>query len=327
MLIRQFLSLLICFFLISSVFAEDGTEEYLSNSDEDWGWEEEEEIQENTISWGYYYNLDLYYASAGVIVNLSDNAIPDIGEVSEDNVYLDLFKRSGLPQYVLFELSLYPMPVAGVYAREEHASFYQDAEINPNFNLLESVTAGYDEPYAFSIFLNNMVTYGVNGDLENSNRGFMGYLLTVGDYHIQRNRLIKDNWMELEWKIKGDIVREHEKLSWSFRVGGKFHEHPEIVDNYYIVLKRDRIAANKPIWSWLFNSGVEFTYSVDQKDFKSIGFQAFLEKNFPIKIGKTVVSLGFGVMHENTNKYRGALKEAQEKENQTFVVIRPAIQF
>jgi len=294
--------------------------------DDSWELEEEASVVENRVSWGYYYNIDLYYASTGILFNLSDNAIPDIGRAGEGNVYLDLFKRSGLPQYVLFEFSLYPMPIAGVYARENHELFYQRSEVK-SFNVLESVTAGFDEPYAISMFLNNMVAYGVNGDLENSDRGFMGYLFTVGNYHIQRNRLIDDNWMEIEWKIKGDIKREQEALSWSFRVGGKFHEHPEIVDNYYVVLKRDRVAANKPILSWLFNSGIEFTYSVDQTTLESIGFQMFLEKNFPIKFGSTVVSLGFGVLHENLNKYRGALRDFQAQEDQTFVIIRPAIQF
>ncbi len=307
------------------LLADNATDENQSATESDWGWEDTE--QENTLSWGYYHNLDLYYANTGLIFNLSDRAIPDIGEVSEGNVYLDLFKRSGLPQYILFEFSVYPMPIAGVYAREEHETFYQDTNIGDNFNLLESVTAGFEEPFALSLFLNNMVAYGTKGDLANSNRGFMGYLLTVGNYHIQRNRLVKDNWLELEWKIKGDIKRDDESLSWSFRFGGKFHAHPEIVDNFYIVLKRDQVAANKPILSWLFNSGVEFTYNVAQSNLKSIGFQLFLEKNFPIKLGSTVFSLGFGVIHENTNKYFGELKDAQSKENQTFLIVRPSIEF
>lgn len=313
------------FFSAPLLFATSTTEENHSVSESDWEWEDAG--QENTLSWGYYHNLDLYYANAGVIFNMSDHAIPDIGEASEGNVYLDLFKRSGLPQYILFEFSVYPMPIAGVYAREQHETFYQDANIGNNFNWLESVTAGFEEPFALSLFLNNMVAYGTKGDLENSNRGFMGYLLTVGNYHIQRNRLVKDNWLELEWKIKGDIKRDEESLSWSFRLGGKFHDHPEIVDNFYIVLKRDQIATNKPILSWLFNSGVELTYNVDQSNFKSIGFQLFLEKNFPIKLGNTVFSLGFGVIHENTNKYLGELRDAQSKENQTFLVVRPSIVF
>ena len=296
-----------------------------NSAEQEWEWKEEE--SQNILSWGYYHNLDLYYANAGAIFNISDHAIPDIGDASEGEVYLDLFKRSGLPQYVLFEFSIYPMPIVGVYTREEHEDFYQDAELRSNFNWLESVTAGFEEPYALSVFFNNMVAYGAEGDLENSNRGFMGYLVSVGNYHIQRNRLVEDNWLELEWKIKGDIKRDEERLSWSFRIGGKFHEHPEIVDSLYVVLKRNQVATNKPILSWLFNSGVEFTYSVNQENFNSIGLQLMLEKNFPIKIGSTVFSLGFGVIHENSNKYRGELKDTQEKDNQTYIVIRPSIHF
>ena len=105
-------------------FANSVTKDAQLVNESDWDWEAEE--QENILSWGYYHNLDLYYANAGVIFNISDRAIPDIGETSEGEVYLDLFKRSGLPQYVLFEFSVYPMPIAGVYAREEHESFYED---------------------------------------------------------------------------------------------------------------------------------------------------------------------------------------------------------
>jgi hypothetical protein len=39
--------------------------------------------------------------------------------------------------------------------------------------------------------------------------------------------MIKDNWQEYEWKMKGDRKSPIKKLSLSFRVGAKLHGTPD----------------------------------------------------------------------------------------------------
>ena len=47
-----------------------------------------------------------------------------------------------------------------------------------DLNIVEVLTAGFEEPYALSLFLGNMVTYGPSDSGEGKNKGFMGYLIS-----------------------------------------------------------------------------------------------------------------------------------------------------
>jgi len=47
--------------------------------------------------------------------------------------------------------------------------------------------------------------------------------------------------LELEAKLKGDRRSPVKKLSWSFRVGVKLHENPEVVDAAYLGIRRGRV--------------------------------------------------------------------------------------
>jgi len=286
---------------------------------------EEEEIEPLTLD--YYYNFDLYYSSAGAVINLTGKPVPDVGQRSELTVYKDLLKRSYIPQFLFFEASINPMPIVGTYIREKHDQFYQKMDLSRHFNVVESATAGFEEPYALSIFLNNMVTYSAQNRTESTNRGFMGYLISIGNFHIQRNRLVKDNWFQIEWKIKGDIQRNSENLSWSFRVGGKFHDNQEITDLYYITLRRSQLARYGPILSWLFNSGFEYTHMISQTSFNVVEAQLILSKKIPLRRSDISFSFDIGVIHSTRKKYSGSLQKTQSGDAGTIVVLRPMIEF
>jgi len=253
--------------------------------------------------------------------------VPDVGQRSELTVYKDLLKRSYIPQFLFIEASINPMPIVGTYIRKKHLRFYQKMDLSRHFNTVESATVGFEEPYALSIFLNNMVTYSAKNRTESTNRGFMGYLISAGNFHIQRNRLVKDNWWQIEWKMKGDIQRERENLSWSFRVGGKFHDNQEITDLYYITLRRSQLARYGPILSWIFNSGFEYTHMVSQTSFNVVEAQLILSKKIPSRYSNITFSFDIGVIHSTRKKYSGSLQKIQSNDVETILVLRPMIEF
>jgi len=294
--------------------------------EDDWDIPAEPNEDKSPFSTAYYYNFSAYYANSGVVLNLTDQPVDNVGEKSEAFVYYELLKRSFVPRFLLFELSVNPMPILGTYLRERQNDFYETADYS-DINLLESVTAGFEEPYALSLFLNNMVSYQGESDAKGANIGFMGYLLSAGNFHIQRNRLIKDNWIELEWKLKGDIEREGDVLRWSFRVGSKFHQNQNISDIVYIALKRSQIARTGPIFSWLFNSGFEATYVLNQSNMRTVEYQLILSKKIPLHVKSLSLSLDFGVIYETSEKYRGELAEQQEEDQNLLFVLRPSIDF
>lgn len=269
---------------------------------------------------------DAYYTSAAMIVSLTDDPIKRVGEKNEFDVYRDLLRQSFVPRHLLLEASVYPMPSLGSLLKQDQRKFYDDAEVADGFNLLTAVTAGFDEPYAVSLFTGNVVSFEKKGEARKAgNNGYMGYLISAGDYHIKDNTFIYDRWCEIEWKLKGDRVFSNQTLSWSFRVGTKIHDHPDITDAVYISLRRSRLDFDAPAESILKNSGFEYTFSATEGTFKPISHYFSVDKKWPIKDRKLAFSLVLGFVWETDRKYTGGLSRNKSSDFQLF--IRPNIYF
>lgn len=270
------------------------------------------------------HELDPYYSNISYYQTLDNSPVPELGTRSEHQVYRDLFFRSYLPRFVLVEASVNPLPLLGVIVKDKQPDAYDSAQLSDDLNLIETMTAGFEEPYALSLFLGNMVKYTAANEAQTQSKGFMGYLLSVGNLHIRQNEMVEDNWYELEWKLKGDQVLQDINLSWSFRTGIKMHDNPLITDEAYVALKRERVQRNGNVLSWEQNGGVEFVYRVDKNSGASIGQQLIIDKKVPLGKGAYVLSLGFGVVRDTRAKYKG--KYEADKASTSFVV-RPSFSF
>ncbi|MFT5593570.1 MAG: hypothetical protein ACI8SR_001951 [Oceanicoccus sp.] len=274
------------------------------------------------------YEADPYYSNIAYYQTLDESPIPELGERSEAQVYADLFFSSYLPRFFLLEASLNPLPLLGVLLKSDEAEgVYDDMTVTQKLNLVEVVTAGFEEPYALSVFLGNMVKYRAKNTVNSENsesKGFMGYLASYGHLHIRKNELVQDRWGELEWKIKGDRITQGQMLSWSFRVGTKIHDNPFVTDEYYVAMKRERIEEQGDVYSWIKNGGIEFKYRVSQRTGKTIGQQIIVDKKIPISDLGWVISLGVGFVRETREKYSGPLSLDASS---TAFVLRPSISF
>lgn len=271
------------------------------------------------------HELDPYYSNIAYFKALDDTPIPELGKRTEREVYRDLFYRSYLPRFVLVEASINPMPILGVWLKSKAAEeVYNNMRVTQDLNLVEVVTAGFEEPYALSLFFGNMVKYKSDDSSAIQSKGFMGYLASFGHLHIRNNKLVEDRWGEFEWKIKGDQILADRSLSWSFRFGIKIHDNPLITDEFYIALKRTRIQEHGDIYSWIQNGGIEFKYRMDKNSGATIGQQLIIDKKIPIKKNGWVISLGVGIVRDTPEKYKGDL--LIDKSHTAFV-LRPSIAF
>lgn len=278
------------------------------------------------------YELDPYYSNIAYFQNLDASPIPELGERTEIEIYRDLFFRSYLPRFYLLEASVNPLPLMGVMVKDESNHIYENMTVSQDLNLVEAFTAGFEEPYATSLFLGNMVRYQAKSDGgQNSSKnglvqskGFMGYLVSTGHLHIRQNQMVADRWWEFEWKIKGDQFIDHLDLSWSFRGGIKMHNNPLITDEFYVALKRERIQLNGNVYSWVENGGVEFKYRMDKNSGRSIGQQLILDKKIPLENDGWVLSLGIGFVRDTKHKYKGRLRSDKDF---TAFVFRPSLSF
>lgn len=272
----------------------------------------------------FEYEFDPYYSNISWYLNFDNEKIPSIEDDKEENIYKKLIRSAALPQYMLIEFSVNPLPVLGTYIKSNHETFYNDTEIE-NINLIQAVTAGFEEPYALSLFLGSVVQYTKDDEeYKSKNKGYMGYLFSHGDQHIFNNELINDKWYEFEWKIKGDLDFEKKTLSWSLRIGGKAHEHPEIQDVVYFAVRRNHFNNIKGNWSWINNSDLEYSIELHDKTGEIVQQQILVTKKWGLsKNNKQALNFGIGLIQQK-NKYTGTLALEEEEFR---LIIRSNFQF
>jgi hypothetical protein len=213
-----------------------------------------------------------------------------------------------------------------VVLKKNAKDFYDDSAFSGDVNLLKAITAGFEEPWAFSAVLGDVVTFTRPGEKrKEGNYGFMGYLASVGNYHIKDNELIRDDWLEVEWKVKGDREYETQKLNWSFRIGGKFHDNPDITDVYYAAIRRSRLDYEASATSILKNSGIEYKMDLDSETFEFVRHYFTVDKKWPFKEKKIALTLVLGLIWESNKRYKGSLRE--EEVDNFQIILQPNIEF
>lgn len=275
----------------------------------------------------FVWELDPYYSEISIHFPLTDTPIPEITGSKELDVYRKLFLDSLVPRYMLVEAALFPLPLVGVALKEYQRDFYRGFNVGSgDINLLEAVTAGFQEPYALSLFLGDMVSFVKPGQEKiSSNKGYMGYMISYSNQHIKRNVLIPDHNVEIEWKMKGERIFKEDKLSWSFRLGSKLHENPFITNTLYFGLRRSNLDFSADFLSLVNNSSIDFRWDFSAKDGRPLRQEYVVGKKFPIKRWGFALKMDLGVIWENSARYTGTLRD-KDFQNVT-AVIRPNIEF
>jgi hypothetical protein len=105
------------------------------------------------------YELDAYYTNIGAYIPLTDAEMKEVEVGDETLIYRELLANAFIPRFFLVEASVNPLPVLGVYIKEDHESFYDRAEITDDVNLIDALTEGFEEPYALSFFVGNVIRF------------------------------------------------------------------------------------------------------------------------------------------------------------------------
>ncbi|MBU0485763.1 MAG: hypothetical protein KKB30_14760 [Proteobacteria bacterium] len=316
-IISAIIAALIIFYFPSSIFAEETAAQTTTGEPE-----QDDSFKRYTLE----YELDAYYSNAGIYLNLTDQPIPDAGDQEETDVYKKLFYSSLVPGFVVLEGAVFPMPCLGAILKKNAEDFYTKVKIGTDLNLIKAITAGTEEPYCLTLFLGNVIKFTRPGEeKKHGNFGYMGYLFSVGDYHIKDNELIADDWLEMEWKVKGDRNFLLHKLNWSYRVGVKLHSNNEITDIAYLSMRRSRIDYQASRASIIRNSGIEYKLDMELSTMQPVRHYLLIEKKIPWRKKKITTSIGLGFIWEGGRKYTGKLANKDEDEFQ--IMIQPNIQF
>ncbi len=272
------------------------------------------------------FEPDAYYTDLELIISLTRSPIPHAGEQSETEIYKTLLSRAAvLPRYLVLEASVNPLPSVGVYVRKHDPGYYDDAQISGSFNYVKALTAGFEEPYAVSLFAGDVIGFDVPESKDITGNGYSGYLFSAGNYHIKDNVLIHDRWKELEWKMKGDRKSPSRKLSWSFRIGAKLHDNTDITDILYLSFRRSRLDYKSEGASFFNNSGFEYTYDMNRKNLHPIRHYFFVDKKWPIENRHMALAVAVGFVWESADKYTGQLASGTGSNFQ--FILRPNLEF
>ena len=137
--------------------------------------------------------------------------------------------------------------------------------------------------------------------------------------------LIADDWLELEWKLKGERMFNQERLSWSFRAGGRYNSNRDIADTLHLGLRRSNLDFRSPFLSWLDNSRVDLFTELAVDGLALVRQEVIFGKKYPMESRQFAWEFDFGVIYERASKYSGDL--APLARTAFTVVFRPNIVF
>lgn len=268
------------------------------------------------------FDRGAYYTSAGLYVPLTRQPTPNAGERSEAQIYWSLLRRALVPRFLVLEASVNPMPCLGLAARAWTWG-YRAADVGHDLNLVRALTAGFEEPFALSLFVGNVADFEVRGRPDVHGRGYLGVVASGGFGHIKDNQLFDDRWLELEVKLKGDRTSEEQKLSWSFRAGVKLHASPWIADLAFVGLRRSRVDYQEDS-PWLANAGAEYRFDLSL-DGRPLRHFFLVDKKWPLGKGRAALVLGVGLLWESGAAYTGVL--AGRRGEALQALLRPNVVF
>jgi hypothetical protein len=273
------------------------------------------------------FELDPYYTNVDYNVPLSGKPIPTITSDSEAVIYSELIKDSLIPRFMVLEASIYPLAAATTYIKSHSPHLYRQGEIGySGVNLFESATVDFQEPWAVSAFFGNVAKLQrPQEQRQGNNYGYTGYLLSAGNKHIKNNTLIADDWYELEWKVKGKLDYPDEKLSWSFRAGGRYNSNKDVNNVAYISLHRSNLDLRVPFIEWLENANFDLRMHFLQHGAQMVRLELIAGKKMPVQGWRYTPTLDIGLVWTSPNEYSGTLRETQG--NRTTLVFRPSVEF
>lgn len=259
----------------------------------------------------YDYEVDAYYSNLIMFVDLDrDNNVTNALEYTEEDIYKDLFFNTFNPNVLLLEIAIHPMSLFGLYFRDQHENIYEKSK-RKDINPVKIITAGFEEPYSFSVFIGRMMIFdNKKEERVGSNRAYVGYLLSVGDYSIKDNQAHTDKWYNIEFKIKGTRKTDERDLDWSFRAGAKIHHNSNFANSMFVGVRRSSIDYRKSDWSFIYNTAFSSTLAISTDTLKLTEAEFMAEKKWPVNLKyKVSFGLSVGYIYNTGEKYSGALKE------------------
>lgn len=245
----------------------------------------------------------LHKSYLNVYFDLKKRKPVELKTEDEWKLYRSLFFKSLTPGYLLFETTYYPLTNLATYLkRHKEDNYYNRFKLGyKEINLLEILTAEFEEPIAFTLFSGEIAPFfegSKSQEPEKDERqvgySLMGFLLSYGFLRVKEMELVDNNWYQLQWKVKGQKKSGGKKITWNFQAGFILHEKETFYDAVTVSLLRDKSDKSITRFSMIENTRYELTlhipaYSMERyRSFEDYLVLAKLSigKSFPVRLIK-----------------------------------------
>lgn len=218
--------------------------------------------------WGAQTTLGPYRSYSSLYINFLRNApIEVMNPKQEYQIFTRLLEKIYAPHYFLLQGTIYPTATISSFVETDNPKLFNRFNTYFDLNLLRAVGGGYEEPYAVSIFLGNLIFFSRDRIINTLNRSerkqtgsaLGGFLISGGHWHIQDNIRIDDWWYEILFMLGGSLNETSvRRIEWNFRTGLKFHQNPLPADVASVTIQRDHSEWKYRGWSLLRNSGFKY---------------------------------------------------------------------
>jgi len=289
---------------------------------------------------GGQLTFDLYKPFASCFLNLKRHQPPVALQQGEE---IDIYKKLGrqifFPGYLLFQTTAYPLSALSSYLETDYLNSFNKFQLINDINILRSIGAGFEEPYAFSVFLGNILFLAYYDSYQakrkQSGSALAGFLITTGRHQIYNNIYIHDKWYQFELMLIGNLNEPRiRRLSWNFRVGAKLHENRLLRDVFTLSIERSHTDWRQSGWSFAKNSVIKYQghFPMPNKEDKNPSASQLFSygKKFPLSLfnKKVFIILSVGFRWERVRYYNHDLKQFDDTPSNQFIwIIQPNIEF
>jgi hypothetical protein len=218
--------------------------------------------------WGAQMNWGPYRTYSSLYFNfLRNDPIEVMNPKQEYRVFTRLLEKIYAPHYFLLQGTIYPAATMSSFIETDNPRFFKRFKTYFDLNLLRAVGGGYEEPYAVSVFLGNLIFFSRENILDTltcterrqTGSALGGFLISGGQWHIQDNIRIADWWYEIMLMLGGSLNETSiRRIEWNFRTGLKFHQNPLPADVAVVTIQRDHSEWKYRGWSLKRNSSFKY---------------------------------------------------------------------
>jgi len=289
---------------------------------------------------GGQLTFDIYKPYASIYLNMKRLQKPvALQKGEEGEIYLRLGRRLIFPSYLLFQVTGYPLSALSSYLETDYYNTYNRFNIYSDLNILRSVGVGFEEPYAFSLFLGNVFFLAYRDSaanrLKQSGSALAGFLISTGKHQIYNNIYLHDSWYQIELMLVGNLnEQKRRKILWNFRIGAKFHQNEFLRDMFTLSIERSHTDWRSTGWSLVKNSIFKYQahLPIPSSEDKTPAASHLISygKKFPINLfhRKVFLVLGFGMRWEWVRFYDHNLDRFDpDPKSQLIWLIQPNVEF